>query len=220
MKLRGKKGSDINRSAGLHLWIGMSITLSLIISAFKWTVPEVTPVIEPDEVIICVFPPIPPTNIPPPESPRVQPVFRELDKQMKSEEPIDIAIDWNEDFIHDIAFNPDEEPADEKIPDIVLMPEEAAEPYGGYEAFYRFIQENLRYPLKARRLGVEGKVFIQFIVNSDGSLSDVRAIRGIGAGCDEEAVRVVGSHPNWSPPKQRCRPVRQRIVVPITFRLN
>jgi protein TonB len=69
-------------------------------------------------------------------------------------------------------------------------------------------------------MGTEGKVFVQFVINKDGSISDVVAIKGIGAGCDEEAVRIIQSSPQWTPGKQRGKPVKQRMVLPITFKLG
>jgi protein TonB len=107
--------------------------------------------------------------------------------------------------------NPDE---------IFLVVEEGAMPKGGMEAFYKFVRDKLKYPAQARRMGIEGKVFVEFVVNRDGSIVDVKSIKGIGAGCDEEAVRVVQSMPAWNPGKQRGKPVRQRMVLPITFKLG
>jgi protein TonB len=69
-------------------------------------------------------------------------------------------------------------------------------------------------------MGVEGRVFVEFVVNRDGSIVDVRSIKGIGAGCDEEAVRIVQSAPAWKPGKQRGKPVRQKMVIPIIFKLG
>jgi protein TonB len=69
-------------------------------------------------------------------------------------------------------------------------------------------------------MGVEGRVFVEFVVNRDGSIVDVKFIKGIGAGCDEEAVRVVQSAPAWKPGKQRGKPVRQKMVIPIIFKLG
>ena len=91
---------------------------------------------------------------------------------------------------------------------------------GGAEAFYRLILNEMRYPKEAREKGVEGRVDVEFVVDKDGSLTDVRAIKGIGAGCDEEAVRVVKSIPPFKPGKQNGKPVRVRMVVPIIFKLN
>ena len=78
----------------------------------------------------------------------------------------------------------------------------------------------MEYPAQARRMGVEGKVFVQFVVDKDGSLTDVKAVKGIGAGCDEEAVEIVKSAPKWKPGKQRGKAVRVRMIIPITFRLG
>ena len=91
---------------------------------------------------------------------------------------------------------------------------------GGMDAFYRYVSNEMTYPLQARQRGVEGRVDIQFVVEKDGSLSEVKAIKGIGAGCDSEAVRVVKNAPAFRPGMQRGRPVRVRMVIPIVFKLN
>ncbi|CAN5233319.1 hypothetical protein BH23BAC1_BH23BAC1_32590 [soil metagenome] len=101
--------------------------------------------------------------------------------------------------------------------EIFTVVEEAARPEGGLDQYYQYIAQNLKYPAQARRMGVEGKVFVQFVVNKDGSISDVQAIKGIGAGCDEEAVRVIAASPNWIPARQRGKEVKLRMVIPITF---
>ena len=98
--------------------------------------------------------------------------------------------------------------------------EEPATPPGGYQKFYQLVGENLRYPAEAREARIQGKVYVQFIVDKDGSLKDIKVVKGIGGGCDEEVVRVLKLSPKWSPPKQRGKPVRQRIILPITFNLG
>jgi protein TonB len=91
---------------------------------------------------------------------------------------------------------------------------------GGQGAFYKYISENMKYPGQARRMGVEGKVFIQFIVNKDGSITDVEVVKGIGSGCDEMAKLVLENAPKFIPAKQRGQPVRYRQIIPIFFKLN
>ncbi len=103
---------------------------------------------------------------------------------------------------------------------IFLVVEESATPVGGMAKFYEHVSKHLRYPSEARRKGIEGKVFVEFVINRDGSISDVKAIKGIGGGCDEEAVRVIALAPNWNPGTQKGKPVRQRYVVPIIFKLG
>jgi len=78
---------------------------------------------------------------------------------------------------------------------------------------------NIKYPEVARTSGITGTVYVQFVVEKDGSISDVKVVRGIGGGCDEEAVRVVKSMPRWKPGKQRGQPVRVYFTLPIEFKL-
>lgn len=91
---------------------------------------------------------------------------------------------------------------------------------GGDEARVKYLQENIKYPDEAKELGVQGKVFVTFVVEVDGSITDVRVLRGIGAGCDEEAIRVVRNMPKWIPGKQRGVPVRVQFNLPIKFTLQ
>jgi protein TonB len=90
---------------------------------------------------------------------------------------------------------------------------------GGIEKFYKFLQYNIRYPGEAVTKNVQGKVFISFIVEKDGSLTDIKVVRAIGGGCDEEAVRVMKLSPNWNPGIQNNRPVRVAYTMPISFTL-
>jgi protein TonB len=91
---------------------------------------------------------------------------------------------------------------------------------GGEESRIRYLQENIKYPEEAKELGIQGKVFVTFVVEVDGAISDVRVLRGIGGGCDEEAIRVVRSMPKWVPGKQRGVPVRVQFNLPIKFTLQ
>lgn len=97
---------------------------------------------------------------------------------------------------------------------------EIAEPAAGLPGFYSHVGKVIRYPKPARRQGVEGRVFIEFLVEKDGTLNGVKCIQGIGAGCDDEAVRVVSSSPRWVPGLQRGQRVRQKMVLPIVFKLT
>ena len=91
---------------------------------------------------------------------------------------------------------------------------------GGTENLFRFLNENIKYPPKALKLKLEGKVFVGFTVKSDGSVANVDAMRGIGAGCDEEAVRVVKLMPQWKPAENKGKPVDVSLVVPVVFRID
>ena len=88
---------------------------------------------------------------------------------------------------------------------------------GGMKAWAKFIQRNLRYPYQAQENGVQGKVMISFVVERDGSVSNVTVVNGIGAGCDEEAARVIAKSPKWKPGRQNDQAVRVRYTIPIGF---
>jgi len=87
----------------------------------------------------------------------------------------------------------------------------------GLSGFYQLIGQNIRYPSEARKMGIKGKVFVEFVINIDGSLSDIKVIKGIGGGCDEEAKRVVSLSPPWNPGKIDGKPVKVVHVIPISF---
>lgn len=105
--------------------------------------------------------------------------------------------------------------------EIFSIVEESASPISGYPVLYEYIAKNMNYPQQARSMGIEGKVFIEFVVNVDGTLSDFVPIKGIGAGCDQEAIRVLQTSTiAWTPGKQQGMSVKQRMVLPITFKLG
>jgi len=97
--------------------------------------------------------------------------------------------------------------------------EQAAQFPGGVQAFSVFLAKSIQYPDEARKAKVQGKVFATFVVEKDGSLSNIKVLRGIGSGCDEEAVRVLKTSPQWEPGKQNNLPVRQQYTVPISYTL-
>ncbi|HMG91218.1 MAG TPA: energy transducer TonB [Chryseolinea sp.] len=98
--------------------------------------------------------------------------------------------------------------------------EKPAEPRGGLDGLYQVLQKNITYPVDARRKGIMGKVFVSFIIERDGTLADVRVVKGIGYGCDEEAVRVIKITSPWKPAMQNGKPVRSRFVIPLEFKLK
>ncbi|MBR3493000.1 MAG: M56 family metallopeptidase [Bacteroidales bacterium] len=91
---------------------------------------------------------------------------------------------------------------------------------GGEQAMFKFISENVKYPQEAKDKNISGRVFVNFVVEKDGSVDEVKVLRSIGGGCDEEAVRVVKSMPKWTPGKQKGKPVRVSYIIPFVFKLD
>jgi TonB family protein len=92
-------------------------------------------------------------------------------------------------------------------------------PAGGMAGWNKYLSENLRYPEDAQSQGIEGTVIVAFVVNTDGAVSDIEILRGIGGGCDEEVIRIVKGSPNWTPGMAGGKPVRSRMRLPLRFKL-
>ena len=116
---------------------------------------------------------------------------------------------------------PLEHNSSDSIPeDVFTIVEKSAFPKGGYPEFYNYVKENLKYPEDAVKASIEGRVFVEFIVDHDGNLTSPRVVRGIGYGCDAEALRVISEALPWDVATQRGNVVKQKIILPITFKLK
>jgi len=113
-------------------------------------------------------------------------------------------------------------PVEEKAPEIFTVVEQMPEFPGGAAEMMKYIQKNVRYPEIEKEQNISGKCFVKFVVETDGSISNVEVLKGVtgGPGCDKEAVRVIKSMPKWNIGKQNGRPVRVYFNVPIIFRLQ
>ena len=224
MEPKKTEKADLEKKSFMFFSLGLIIALLLSITAFTYRVYDDTSAKDlsnntanNDEILE-----VPPTQQLPPPPPKIQqPQIIEVPDEKKIEEEIEINMDTEvteQTKVEEIKIAEVEEKED---PDqIFLVVEETAAPTGGMPAFYEYVGKKLKYPAQARRMGIEGKVFVEFVIERDGTITDVKAIKGIGAGCDEEAVRVLQSAPKWKPGKQRGKPVRQRMVLPIAFKLG
>jgi protein TonB len=103
---------------------------------------------------------------------------------------------------------------------VFVVVEESPEFQGGDQARIEYLIKNINYPKKARKAGIQGTVYITFIIEKDGKVSNVRILRGIGGGCDEESLRVVKNMPKWKPGRQRGKNVRVQYNMPLKFTLK
>ena len=128
---------------------------------------------------------------------------------------IDVNVDINTDEVIDDIVWKDDDANDE----LYVVVEEMPEYPGGMRAMNEYLAANIKYPQTALEKGIQGKVFVSFVIEHDGSVSNVKVTRSIGGGCDEEAVRVIKSMPKWRPGKQMGKTVRVSYTLPVSFRL-
>ena len=101
----------------------------------------------------------------------------------------------------------------------IIRPEKGTQPVGGTTAFFAWVAANQKYPALARKRKIQGKVLVEFVVQPDGSLTDVRVPQKHGSGLDEEAVRLIQTAPKWEPALYQGKPIKQKMVLPILFQL-
>ena len=230
METKKNPSKDLSLQRNKFFLIGLVSSIALMITAFEWKTAKVNPKpreYEKSNSEVAILIPI--TNIDLPKVP--QPISKEPSVKNNSITPSIIVAVHNQIPVIDlppINLDPESnstptavsfvEPP-EKTDSIFFIVEKKPEPITGFGNFYKLISKNLKYPRQARQLGTEGKVLVEFIINKSGDPSDLKIIRGIGAGCDEEAMRVLALI-KWEPGKQRGKPVRVKMILPIYFKLG
>jgi len=214
-------------NASLFFFIGLCLSLIMVTTAINWRTYERMDLVdlgsldaEFDDLIEVPVSEQPPP--PPPEQKQPTLITEVANEELIEEIEIQLDVEMTEETqVEEMNIDfTTEAPVEEKAEEIFTVVEQWPSPQGGMEAFYTFIGENIDYPIAARRMNIEGMVFVRFVVEKDGHITDVQVVKGIGAGCDEEAMRVVKAAPSWVPGKQRGRPVRVLMTVPIRFVLQ
>ncbi len=213
---RKNPDADLKKYYTLFLEIGLIATLVVSIAAVKidfrseatnvdltdeQEVVEMEEVIQTKQVEKPPPPPRPPVPVEVPNDEVLEDQVLDLDAELDLDAPLDMP-----------PPPPDQEDDEE---DFFVVVENMPELIGGLAG----LQKQVRYPEMARKAGIEGRVIIQFIVNEDGNVEDPRVVRGIGGGCDEEAMRAV-KKAQFQPGRQRGKPVRVQYSLPIVFKLQ
>lgn len=223
MELRKEPKANLESKRFVFLEVGLIIALLLVLGAFQYRsynqveydFPSTGAVFEVEEMA-----PVTKQKQEMPKPPPQAVLNLVTTDQIIDDIPIDVSIDLDEP-VAVIDYSPQKEA--EALPDdvpYVLIPEEVAEFPGGIGAFYQFLRNNIRYPVPAKEMGITGTVYIEFIVGKDGSITSIVLKRGIGGGCDEEALRVISIMPRWIPAKQQKQPVPYKMILPVKFSLN
>ena len=214
-----KKNPDISleKKKGLFFQIGLVITLVIVLGAFEWKSydkvaynlgqlnlddleEEIIPITKQE-----VKPPPPPP--PPPE------VIEIVEDDVEIEDEIEIEDTESDE---DVEIEVEEEDDEEFFMVVENMPEFP----GGDLGLMKYIQKNVKYPAIAKEYNITGKVYVSFIVDKKGSVTNVKIVRGVDKNLDAEAMRVVKSLPKYRPGKQRGKSVRVMFTIPINFTLN
>ncbi|MGM0612909.1 MAG: energy transducer TonB [Bacteroidota bacterium] len=225
MDKRKTAKADLERKRPFFIEIGLIVALALVFLGFEWKQyerndskfeTEADYDVEEDIVL----------NTEREEPPKPEEKQAESQELNIVEDEVDVDDDLNIDAEADDDTEVDDyEPVEVDEPEVeeeevfTVVEEQPSFP-GGEEARRKYLRDNIEYPQMARESGIEGTVFVTFVVEPDGSITDVRVLRGIGGGCDEEALRVVRNMPEWEPGKQRGKEVRVQFNMPIRFKLQ
>ncbi len=232
MEIKKAAHADLEKSKGLNLLLGLVVALSVLFSAFQWRsfaeVKEHTLALNQADLEDTMI-----VEDLKQEEPEPEPV-QQPEQQIEAALPDDFRVVDNETKVAEISFVSAEEdrplpppapaapaPVEEETEEIFEIVEEAPEfPDGGMEGLNKYLSKSIKYPDIAADAGIQGRVIVQFVVERDGSPSDVKVVRGVDPALDKEAERVVKAMPKWKPGKQRGKAVRTKFTLPVQFRLQ
>jgi len=242
-ELRRENGKNTGKALiiGVILFVFI-ISFNTILNAISGFIPKAKEKVKISKIVLTA-PPVDPKKPPPPPPPeppkpkvdqvKFPPPVVKPDVEVKEKPPtvkeLEVADpgqknlkgDKNADVTIDEPVGESNNKVTEEDPNKIFTSVEQVPAFpGGLDAFGRYLLKNIRYPAIARENNTQGRVIVSFVCERDGSLTDVKVARGIGDGCDEEAVRVIKASPRWKPGIQNGRPVRVAYSVPISFTLS
>lgn len=223
MQIKKNPLKNVEKRKASLLFTGLLFACSAVLVAFEWRVPENIEYrtmgdLDMETIEVEIVPVSRIKAPPPPPPPVVHHEFKIVDKVKPTTEPV-------------IVTKPEPTPEPVVIP-IAPKKEELTEEYipfganvmpefvGGEEALFQYLGDHIRYPQMAKEAGISGKVYLTFVVDTNGVISDIEVLKGIGGGCDEEAVRVLRNMPRWNPGKNNGQPVRVHFNLPVSFTLK
>ena len=226
MQLKKSPKASLEDKKLTYILIGLAFTLSICYVALEWTEKEVTKYEVADldmsfeeEVEIQQTSQETPPPPPPPAVQEVE-VLNVVEDNVETES---IEVNTEDDKAEEVVIAaPVEAPVEEEEEEVVfVVVEKMPEFPGGQQALFKYLSENVKYPVIAQENGIQGRVICQFVVNKDGAIVDIEVVRSGGdPSLDKEAVRVIKSMPKWKPGQQRGKPVRVKYTVPVNFKLQ
>lgn len=230
MEVKKTPKADLENKKLLFREIGLIIALAVVLLAFEWTTAEKAETINLSvdaQVVEEEYIPVTQQEqAPPPEAPKI-PLLSDIIDIVDDDIVVtdNLFIDMEDDasigveIMDYVAVVEEEEVEEEAIP-FALVEEKPKFQGGDANDFSKWVNSKLVYPEVAKENGVQGRVTLQFTVYTDGSVRDVKVLRGVDASLDKEAVRIVSMSPKWTPGKQRERPVKVTYTFPVLFKLQ
>ncbi|HPD64760.1 MAG TPA: energy transducer TonB [Bacteroidia bacterium] len=225
MKPKKTEKADVDKKSGLYFRIGLAISLALSILAFEWTQYDKTTVDlssnlvldEEEEVADITKQDQPPPQAPPPAAPPEIEIVEDNVKVDNTNQLQDVEANEQQAIEIPVLQEEKETVVEEEI---FFVVEDMPTFPGGEVALQKYLKDNIRYPEIERDNGIQGLVVVSFVVEKDGSVNKVEILKGVTPNINDEAIRVIKAMPKWSPGKQRGKPVRVTINVPIRFTLQ
>ena len=226
VKKTSKANLEIHR--GTYFLMGVVVAAAVMFFAFEWSTDTrkldetvlVQDVLAEEEIEITRRDPAPPPPPPPPE-PETPEIIEVVEEEVETKFEIQVEDEQSQRQVQTYVPPPPPKPKEEEVTEeIFVVVEEQPEFPGGNAAMMKFLGDNIRYPVIAQENGIQGRVICNFVVERDGSITDVQVVRGVDPSLDREAVRVIQQMPRWKPGKQRGSAVRVRFTLPVVFRLQ
>ena len=229
MEVKKAPHANIETHKVTFFLMGMVVALALLFVGFEWSstlskldeTVIVQDVLAEEEIELTQRDPEPPPPPPPPE-PEVPDVIEVTEEKVVTK--IDLSSledDQSKAQVQTYTPPPPPKPVEEEATEeIFVVVEQQPEFPGGMAALMKFLGDNIKYPVIAQENGIQGRVITNFVVERDGSISDVQIVRGQDPSLDKEAIRVIKTMPKWKPGQQRGKPVRVRFTLPVVFRLQ
>lgn len=228
MELKKTPKADLEAKKNTLWLIGLVVALGLSLLAFEWTTKPskaadlgAVQVADVEEEIIPITREQEVKPPPPPPPPKVIEVLNIVDDEVEIEDELEIEdSEADDETVIDVAPVIDTEEEEEEEAQVFFIVEDMPEFPGGDLALRKYIANAIKYPVIAQENGIQGKVYVTFVVSKTGKVTDAKIARGVDPSLDKEALRVVNALPAWKPGKQRGKPVNVSYTVPINFVLQ
>lgn len=227
MQVKKSPKADLENKKTVFMQIGLVVVLSLVLIAFEWTSTDVNvdyslmeEEVEVEEEIIPITRQEEVKPPPPPPPPAVADILNIVEDDVELDDELEIMdTEMDQDAMVDFSNMVIEEETRD-AGEIFMIVEEMPEFPGGPEALQKYLATEVRYPVIAQENGIQGRVYVQFVIDQTGQVTNATVLRGVDPSLDREALRVVQAMPKWKPGKQRNRAVRVSYTVPINYVLQ